>query len=54
MEKQIIDIKITTEGEKCEMTTEEIKSWYEEKIAGLFNKEYGIPKIEVEVKRITE
>jgi hypothetical protein len=54
MEKQIINVKITTEGEKCEMTTEEIKTWYEEKIAGLFNAEYGTPKIEIDVQRITE
>jgi hypothetical protein len=51
MEKQIINIKITTEGEKCEMTTEQIKAWYEEKIGGIFNPEYGTPKVEIEVKR---
>ncbi len=54
MEKQIINITVTTEGEKCEMTTEQIKAWYEEKISGLFNGEYGTPKIEVDVKRIEE
>ena len=51
MEKQIINIKITTKGEKCEMATDEIKSWYEEKIKDLFNPEYGTPEIEIEVKR---
>ena len=54
MEKQIINIQVTTKGEKCEMTSEEIKAWYEEKIASLFNKKYGTPKIEVDVERITE
>lgn len=51
MEKQIIDIRITTQGENCEMSTEEIKAWYEEKISSIFNPEYGTPKIEIEVKR---
>jgi hypothetical protein len=54
MEKQIINVKITTKGEKCEMTSDEIKKWYEEKIASLFNTEYGTPDIEVDVQRITE
>ena len=51
MEKQIINIKIKTQGEKCEMSTDEIRAWYEEKIKGIFNSEYGTPEIEVEVKR---
>jgi len=54
MEKQIINITVTTEGEKCEMSTEEIKAWYEKKVSSLFNKEYGTPKIDVDVKRIEE
>ena len=51
MEKQIINIKITTEGEKCEMTTKEIEDWYQEKISSLFNPEYGTPSIEISVER---
>ena len=51
MEKQVISITITTEGEKCEMSTEEIKKWYESSVAKMFNAEYGTPKIEVSVSR---
>ena len=51
MEEQIITVTIKTSGEKCQLSTEEIKKWYEEKIAGLFNPEYGTPEIIVEVKR---
>ena len=51
MEKQTINIKITTEGDKCEMVTEAIQAWYEEKIKSLFNPEFGTPIIEVEVNR---
>lgn len=53
-EKQCIRIVITTEGDKCEMTTEEIKSWYEESIMKMFNMEYGVPKIDVKVTREIE
>lgn len=52
MERQIIDIKIVTEGEKCEMTTDEIKSWYEKNITALFNKDFGEPVVEVKVERV--
>ncbi len=51
MEKQIITIKVTTKGDVCEMTTEEIRRWYEEKVAALFNPEFGTPEIEVKVDR---
>ncbi|MCR5467676.1 MAG: hypothetical protein K6F37_01835 [Lachnospiraceae bacterium] len=55
MEKQTITVTIKTQGENCEMTDAEIKKWYEEKIAGLFNPEYGTPEITVDLKReITE
>ena len=53
MEKQIITITIKTEGEKCEMSDEEIKEWYESHVASLFNPEYGTPEIEAHVERIT-
>ena len=53
MEKQIINIKITTEGEKCEMSTNEIEKWYRENISTLFNPEYGTPEIEISVERET-
>lgn len=51
MEKQTITIRIETKGEPCQMSDEEIRSWYETKVAGLFNPAYGTPKITVEVKR---
>ena len=51
MEEQIITVKIITKGEKCEMTDSEIRQWYGEKIAGLFNPEYGTPEITVNVER---
>ncbi|MBQ7173282.1 MAG: hypothetical protein IJR88_04115 [Clostridia bacterium] len=51
MEKQTITIRIETKGEPCQMSDEEIRAWYETKVAGLFNPEYGTPKIEVDVKR---
>ncbi len=51
MEKQTITIQIQTEGETCQMSDEEIRAWYQTKVAGLFNPEYGTPKITVEVKR---
>ncbi len=51
MEEQIITVKIITKGEKCVMTDSEIRQWYGEKIAGLFNPEYGTPEITVNVER---
>ncbi|MBR3737219.1 MAG: hypothetical protein IKN26_00630 [Eubacterium sp.] len=51
MEKQTINIKITTQGEKCEMSTKEIENWYKENISSLFNPEYGTPEIEVSAER---
>ena len=51
MEKQTISIQIQTEGETCQMSDEEIRAWYQTKVAGLFNPAYGTPKITVEVKR---
>lgn len=51
MEEQIITIKIKTKGDICEMSTEEIKKWYETNVLKLFNQEYGRPEITVDVKR---
>ncbi len=50
-EEQIITVTIKTKGEKCEMTDDEIRIWYETHIAGLFDPEYGTPEIAVDVKR---
>lgn len=51
MEEQIITIEIKTKGDICEMSTEEIKKWYETNVLKLFNQEYGRPEITVDVKR---
>ena len=50
-EEQTVTITVKTKGEVCEMSTNEIKAWYEEKVAGLFNPEFGTPEITVNVKR---
>lgn len=51
MEEQIITVTIKTKGEKCELTTEEIRAWYEKHVAGLFNPAFGTPEITVDVVR---
>ena len=51
MEKQTVTITIQTQGETCEMTDEEIKAWYAENVAKLFDPAYGTPAITVELKR---
>ena len=52
MEEQVITVVIKTKGEKCELSDEEIRVWYEENIAKLFDPAYGTPEISVDVKRI--
>ena len=52
METQIVTINVKTQGEVCELSTEEIKGWYKTNIAKLFNPEFGTPEIEVTVTRI--
>ena len=51
MEEQVITVVIKTRGEKCEMSDEAIRAWYESNIAKLFNPAYGTPEISVDVKR---
>ena len=51
MEKQIVTITIKTKGEECQMSDAEIKAWYEEKVASLFNPAYGTPEIDVKLER---
>lgn len=51
MEEQIIKITVKTKGDVCEMSDAEIKAWYEQHLAGLFNPAYGTPEITVEVTR---
>lgn len=52
MENQIITVTIRTKGETCELNDKEIREWYQNKIAGLFNPAFGTPEISVDVKRI--
>ena len=51
-EEQIITITVKTEGEKCEMTDEQIREWYETNVAKLFDPAYGTPRIDVKVERV--
>lgn len=52
MEEQKITITILTKGEKCVMSNEEIVEWYQKHITSLFNQEYGIPEISVNLERV--
>ena len=51
MEEQIVTITVKTRGEKCKMTDEQIREWYESHVLELFNPAYGTPEITVDVKR---
>ena len=51
MEEQTVTITVRTKGENCEMTDQEIRKWYEDSVAGLFNPAYGTPEISVKVER---
>lgn len=52
MEEQVITVTIRTHGDVCVLSNEKIAQWYKENIAKLFNKEFGTPEIEVDVKKI--
>lgn len=51
MEEQIIQITIRSKGAVCEMTDEELKAWYEQKLGELFDPKLGMPEIKVKVER---
>ncbi|MBQ1632820.1 MAG: hypothetical protein II049_08370 [Clostridia bacterium] len=51
MEEQIIQITVRSKGEACTLSDEEIKKWYEERIAALFDSKWGTPEITVDVER---
>lgn len=53
MEEQIITVRIKTAGDPCELSDEEIRSWYASHIAALFDPRNGTPEITVEVARKT-
>lgn len=52
MEQQVVTITIVTKGEKCEMSNQEILDWYRTHISGLFNPDYGVPEIDIALKRV--
>ena len=51
MEEQIITVTVKTQGEPCALTDAEIRAWYENRIAALFDPQWGTPEITVDVKR---
>ena len=51
MEEQIITITVKTKGEPCALSDDEIKAWYENHVAALFDPRWGTPEITVEVER---
>ena len=51
MEKHTVTITVVTEGENCEMQDQEILDWYQSRVAGLFDPQYGTPKITVSLER---
>ena len=51
MEEQIITVTIRTKGDPCKLSDAEIKDWYENRIAALFDPKWGTPEITVDVKR---
>lgn len=53
MEEQTVTITVKSRGERCELTDEELKAWYEQKIAAFFDPKLGMPEINVDVERKT-
>ena len=51
MEEQIITVTVKTKGDACALSDEEIKDWYANRIAALFDPKWGTPEITVELKR---
>ena len=54
METQTITITVTTRGDACEMSDAQIRDWYREQVAALFDGKYGTPDISVDVARKTD
>ena len=50
-EEQTVTITVKTQGDPCELSDEEIKAWYAERVAALFDPQWGTPEITVDVKR---
>lgn len=53
MEEQIITITVKTKGEPCTLSDDEIRAWYAERVASLFDPQWGAPEITVDVERNT-
>lgn len=51
MEEQIITITIKTKGEPCALSDAEIRAWYAERIASLFDPKWGTPEITADAER---
>ena len=51
MEEQIITVTVKTQGDPCELSDDEIKAWYKNRIAALFDPQWGTPEITVDVAR---
>lgn len=51
MEEQTVIITVKTKGEPCALTDAEIKAWYAERIASLFDPKWGTPEISIELQR---
>ena len=50
-EEQTVTMTVKTKGEPCELSDKELKEWYEQKLAALFDPKWGVPEITVELKR---
>lgn len=50
-EEQTVTITVKTKGEACALSDAEIKAWYADHVAGLFDPKWGTPEIAVDVKR---
>lgn len=51
MEQQTVTVTIRTRGEKCELTDEQIKDWYRERIEGLLDPNIGGYEVSVSLER---
>ncbi|MBR6040063.1 MAG: antibiotic biosynthesis monooxygenase [Clostridia bacterium] len=50
-EEQTVTVTVRTKGEPCALTDAEIKAWYAERVASLFDPQWGTPEITVDVER---
>lgn len=50
-EEQTVTVTVKTQGEPCELSDAEIKAWYAERVASLFDPRWGTPEITVDVER---